>query len=246
MTLARTAAAGLALALAATPACHAARAPRGGRGARGEVVLAGERVPVRWTDGDSFRVHGGRFSGRAARLSGVNALETFGPVHRIGALGGPALLAVAKGTAPFAASRAWRCDSDGTADGYGRLLVSCPEAAEALVRSGRAMVFAIDGPPDPALLAAQRDAQAARAGLWAGGAPPLVPTSLHSADEPGLGPRGAYDRLADTRTGVAAARPHARTYATCEEVCAGEGADRACLRYVPFERRYRHRPECLR
>jgi endonuclease YncB( thermonuclease family) len=216
------------------------------RGARGEVILAGERVPVRWTDGDSFRVGGGRFAGRAARLGGVNALETFGPVHRIGASAPAELLAVARATAPLAASRVWRCETDGAADGYGRLLVSCPDAAEALVRAGLAMVFAVDGAPEPALLAAQRAAQADRAGLWARGAPPLVPTSLHSADEEDLGPRGAYDRIADTRTGAAAARPHGRTYGTCEEVCVGDGPHRACMIYVPFERRYRHRPACLR
>jgi endonuclease YncB( thermonuclease family) len=230
---------GLALAAAPAPA-------RAGGGARGEVILSGERVPVRWTDGDSFRIGGGRFAGRRARLAGVNALETFGPVHRIGAMEGAELLAIARATAPLAAARAWRYEADGAADGYGRLLVSCPDAAAALVRAGHALVFAVDGPAEPALLEAQRAAQAARAGLWARGAPPLVPTSLHSADEEGLGPRGAYDRIADTRTGVAAARPHARSYRTCEQVCVGEGAARACLTYVPFERRYRHRPACLR
>lgn len=210
------------------------------------MILAGERVPVRWTDGDSFRIAGGRFAGRAARLVGVNALETFGPVHRIGASGPAELLAVARATAALAASRVWRCETDGAADGYRRLLVACPDAAEALVRAGHAMVFAVDGEPEPALLAAQRAAQAARAGLWAGGAPSLVPTSLHSVDEEDLGPRGAYDRIADTRSGTAPARPHGRAYAPCEEVCLGEGPDRACMTYVPFERRYRHRPACLR
>lgn len=218
----------------------------GARGARGEVVLSGERVKVSWTDGDSLRVQGGRFAGRAARLVGVNALETFGPVHRVGTAPPAELLALARATAALAASRAWRCEADGSEDGYRRLLVSCPDAAEALVRAGHALVFAIDAPAEPGLLAAQRAAQAARRGLWAGGAPRLVPTSLHSADEPGLGPRGAYDRIADTRTGVAAARPHALVRAACEEVCLGEGVDRACMTYVPFERRYRDRPACLR
>jgi endonuclease YncB( thermonuclease family) len=221
---------------------------QGGGGTRGvgELTLSGERISVRWTDGDTFRIAGGRFAGRAARLVGVNALETFGPVHRFGGMDARALLAIAKGTAPLAAARTWRCETDGAPDGYGRLLVTCPDAAEALVRAGYAMVFALEGPPAPALLEAQRAAQAARAGMWAGGAPPRIPTSLHSADEPGLGPRGAYDRIADTRTGRAVAAPHARTYATCEERCVGDGPERACMTYVPFERRYRHRPACLR
>jgi len=234
----------LALSCAAPTSAKAPR--RTARETRGFVVLAGERVPVRWTDGDSFRIHGGRFAGRAARLTGVNALETFGPVHRIGEMAPRALHAIAKETAAIAAGGEWRCESDGTTDGYRRLLVACPDAAEALVLAGHAMVFAVDGPADPRLVAAQRRAQAARAGIWGRGAPPLVPTSLHSADEQDLGQRGAYDRIADTRTGAAEARPHTRLYAPCEEVCVGEGAGRACMTYVPFERRYRDRPSCLR
>ncbi len=210
------------------------------------MILEGERVPVRWVDGDTFRIRAGRFAGRTTRLVGVNALETFGPVHRIAAMEPDALWAIAKATGPFAAARVWSCEADGALDGYGRLLVWCPELAAALVRAGYAMVFAVDAPPVQALLEAQREAQAARAGMWAGGAPRLVPTSLHSAGEPDLGPRGAYDRIADTRTGVAAARPHARWYRTCEERCLGAGTDRACMIYVPSERRYRHRPACLR
>jgi endonuclease YncB( thermonuclease family) len=255
--LARAAVALLAAAVAAggaaaPPRCAdarecARRRPGPARGAsRGEVVLSGERVPVRWIDGDTFKIEAGRFAGRSARLAGVNALETFGPVHRIGALGGAELLALAKATGPFAAARAWDCEAGGAADRYGRLLVACPGAAAALVREGYAMVYAVDAPPDARLLEVQRAAQAARAGMWAGGAPRLVPTSLHSADEPDLGPGGAYDRIADTRTGVAAARPHARAYAACEEICVGAGADRACMTYVPYARRYRHRPACLR
>jgi hypothetical protein len=95
-------------------------------------------------------------------------------------------------------------------------------------------------------VALQAEAQRRRAGIWSGGAPPLVPTSLHSAGEAGLGRRGAYDRIADTRTGASEVRPHDRVYRTCEEVCVGEGPERACLVYVPYERHYRDRPACLR
>ncbi len=232
---------GTAVDLAAPPS-----APASTRAARATVVLAGEPTRVRWTDGDTFRIESGPSRGRTARLVGVNALETFGPVHRFGKVSGPELLAIAKRTAGLAASREWRCETDGRPDVYGRLLVRCPDAAEALVRVGHAMVFAIGDPPDPRLVAAQRAAQEARAGMWRAGAPPLVPTSLHSADEAGLGRDGAYDRVVDTRTGVAEARRHARRYTTCEEVCLGEGPDLACMTYVPFERRYRDRPSCLR
>jgi micrococcal nuclease len=236
---------GLLLALAA-----ALPAPAGARGGatrlRSLVVLGGERVRVRWTDGDTFRVLEGRWAGRSARLLGVNALESYGPVHRWAGIAPAALLADAKAAAALAASGIWRCEPERGGDAYGRLLVACPDAAAALVERGHAMVFAVDAPADERLLAAQRRAQAARLGMWAGGAPPLVPTSVHSVGEAGLGARGAYDRVVDTRTGAAVARPHRRRYAVCEEVCLGAGAERACMVYVPFERRYRGRPRCLR
>ncbi|HEY6002038.1 MAG TPA: thermonuclease family protein [Anaeromyxobacter sp.] len=241
----RAPAAALALAALLSPAAAEAQRPVA-RSTRGLVVLGGERVPVRWTDGDTFRIQAGRHAGRAARLVGVNALETYGPVHRWAGIPPRALLAVAKAAAPAAARGTWRCEVEGRSDAYGRLLVTCPEAAESLVDSGLAMVFAVDAPADERLLAAQRRAGAARLGMWAGGVPPLVPTSLHSAGEAGLGSRGAYDRIVDTRTGAAVVHPHERRYRVCQEVCVGEGPGRACMLYVPFERRYRDRPGCLR
>lgn len=244
--------------IAASVACAAggaapaaAQAPamvrRGAYGAMSGAVLIidGERTRVRWSDGDSFKMQDGPLRGRAARLVGVNALETFGPVHRLGAASPEELLVIARGTAALAAAREWRCTANGGADGYGRLLVSCPDAAEALVRAGHAMAFAVGAKADARLVAAQREAQQARAGMWAKGAPPLVPTSLHSADEPSMAKRGAYDRIADTRTGVTSVVRHERVYATCEEVCVGDGEARACMIYVPFERRYRGKPACI-
>ena len=234
------------LLLALPPAAEARRGRAHAQSTTARILLAGAWAEVRWTDGDTFRVLSGPHAGRAARLVGVNALESYGPVHRWGGLPGTFYLSIAKKSAAVAAAASVRCGTDGRPDGYGRLLVACPEVAEALVRAGHAMVFAVDGPPDPRLVALQRDAQQQGTGMWAGGAPPLVPTSLHSADEPDLGARGAYDRVADTRTGVTAVRPHRRVYRPCEEVCVGEGAERACMTYVPFARRYRDRPACLR
>ena len=213
---------------------------------RATLVLEGETVQVRWTDGDTFRILSGRYTGTSARLVGVNALETYGPVHRWGGSDGQGLLAIAKRSAADAARASVRCTSDGKRDGYQRLLANCAEVAEALVRAGDAMVFAVDAPPEPRLLALQREAQQASRGMWAFGVPPLLPSSLHSADEPDLGSRGAYDRIVDTRTGAAEVRPHGRRYRTCEEVCVGAGRDRACMVYVPFARRYRDKPACLR
>jgi endonuclease YncB( thermonuclease family) len=234
------------LLLASAAPAEARRPPRRASPGRATIVLEGESVSVRWTDGDTFRILSGRHAGSSARLVGVNALETYGPVHRWGGTDGRALLAIAKRSAAAAAAASIRCTTEGARDAYHRLLAHCPEVAEALVRSGDAMVFAVDGPPEPRLLALQREAQQAGRGMWAYGAPPLLPSSLHSADEPDLGRRGAYDRIVDTRTGLAEARPHGRTYRTCEEVCVGAGRDRACMVYVPFARRYRDKPACLR
>lgn len=201
-------------------------------------------MAVRWTDGDTFRILDGPHAGRAARLDGYNTLETFGPVHRWGRWSRQELLALAKAAGPAAAGEAWRCSTAGAEDRYHRLLVDCPGAASALVVSGLAMVYAVDHPAAPELLALQREAQEAHRGMWAKGTPPAIPTSLHSAEENGGGP--TYDRIVDTHSGAAQPRAHDRYYRTCEEVCVGAGAGRACMVYVPFERRYRNRPGCLR
>jgi endonuclease YncB( thermonuclease family) len=222
-----------------------ARLARAGDGAvTGEVLLDGARTPVAWTDGDTFRIAGGPLRGAKARLVGVNALETFGPVHRWGGWRREELLAIARASAGVAAAHAGACRASGEQDGYGRMLVHCPEAARALVDAGYAMVFAIGARADPALLSAQRAAQASGAGMWRKGTPPRIPAGVHAVGEPGMA-RTAYDRIVDTRTGAALAVRHRRRYTACEDVCVGEGADAACLVYVPFERRYRDRPICI-
>jgi micrococcal nuclease len=236
----------LAAAALATPAAPAeVRARRHLPGVLATVVLDGRPTQVRWTDGDSFKIDSGPLRGFGTRLVGYNALEAHGPVHRIGTLPPEALYALARGSAALAASSERHCTSAGRRDGFGRPLVACPDAALALVQAGHAMVFAVDGPADQALLAAQREAQQRRVGLWAGGVPPEIVSSLHSAGERGLGAKGPYDRIVDTRTGQARPRPHGRTYQTCQEVCVGTAPLSSCMVYVPFERRYRDRPACL-
>jgi endonuclease YncB( thermonuclease family) len=229
----------LALLAAAAPAGARDRARQGA-----EIELDGAPTAVRWTDGDTIRIQSGPWRGRSARLEGYNTLETYGPVHRWGTWSPHDLLALARAAAPVAASRRWTCVSSGREDRYGRLLVACPGAALELVRRGLAMVYAIDGPADPALLRAQEEAQRRGDGLWSRGVPRGIVTSVHSAAESPSG--SAYDRVVDTTTGAAAARRHALRYRTCELVCEGEGVNRTCMVYVPFERRYRHRPACLR
>lgn len=105
------------------------------------------------------------------------------------------------------------------------------------------MVFAVGGAANPGLLALQAEAQRRRAGMWAKGVPARLLSSVHSRAE--SGGVAAYDCLVDTRTGETHPLRHDRTYGTCEEVCVGDGAERACMRYVPFERRHRGRPGCL-
>ena len=237
----RLAVASFALALAAPAQAshqHHRRAPPAA------VLIDGGRAAVRWSDGDTFRFLDGPHAGRAARLDGYNTLETFGPVHRWGGWSGEELLALAKAAGPAAASRTWRCATSGAEDRYHRLLVACPEVAAELVGTGLAMVYAVDRPAEQRLLALQREAQRDGKGIWAKGVPAEIPSSLHSIEENGGGP--TYDRIVDTRTGAALKRQHRTAYRTCQEVCVGARGDRACMLYVPFERRYRHRPPCLR
>jgi endonuclease YncB( thermonuclease family) len=232
-------------ALALLGAAPAGARPRAAAKPQGSALLLdGTRRPVRWIDGDTFRVLDGPQKGRSARVLGVNSLESYGPVHRWGRWRPAQLLGIAKEATRRVRVGEWHCQARGGDDAYGRMLVSCPDAAAALVRTGLAMVFAVGEPPDQGLLALQRKAQARGAGMWRKGVPPLIPSSVHSADEPGL-EKGAYDRIVDTRTGVTEARPHDEVYQVCQEVCVGQGADRACMTWVPFERRYKDRPPCL-
>jgi endonuclease YncB( thermonuclease family) len=233
--------------LAALLAAAPLAAPAGGKkaGFPGRVMLDGQSTEVRWTDGDSFKVESGPLRGFGARLQGYNTLEAYGPVHRIAGMGPVALEALAASSAELLAGSTWACATEGKRDGYGRALVTCPEAAAALIRAGQAMVYAVEAPPDPSLLGLQREAQAARRGLWAGGVPPEIVTSLHSAGEQDLKGKPPYDRLVDTRTGVTRLRLHRSVYTVCQEVCVGDPPGRSCMVYVPFERRYRDRPECL-
>lgn len=217
-----------------------------GKRAKGTITLNGEPTAVSWSDGDSFKVKSGPYQGRGTRLVGFNALESFGPVHSWGTWTPQELYALAASAAGVLGEGEWRCTTSGDEDGYHRLLVTCPDAALALIHRGLAMAYAVDGQQaDPAALEAQRQAQAERVGMWAKGVPNGVVTSVHSVDEPGAEGGQAYDRVVDTRTGAALKRAHTQTYATCQTVCHETDGDRSCMVYVPFERRYKHKPPCL-
>lgn len=216
--------------------------------APGFLLLNGQRTAVKWSDGDSFKIKEGPFANRGTRLQGYNTLEAFGPVHRWGEWKPQELFELAKASSTVAASQEWECTTDGKADGYGRLLVDCPELRVEIVRAGHALTYAVEGGvPDQRALVAQAEAMAAKRGMWAKGVVKGVVTSVHSLGETDAnGSDKAYNRVVDTRTGQALVRPHQKTYGTCEEVCEETDGDVSCMVYVPFEHRYKNKPDCLR
>lgn len=221
-------------------------AKKPGKG-QGVLTLNGVRTEVHWSDGDSFKVKSGEFAGRGTRLVGFNTLEKYGPVHRWGDWTPEALYQLAKDAGPFAAAGTWTCTTDGKADGYGRLLVLCPDLAVEMVRQGYAMAYAVEGgAPVEGTLDAQAEAMAQRRGIWAKGHVHGVVTSLHSLGEDGSKDAQAYNRVLDTRTGLALKRAHTKRYATCEWACEVTDGETSCMRYVPFAIRYRHKPDCLK
>lgn len=212
-----------------------------------QIVLNGTETSVRWSDGDSFRFLDGPYKGNGVRLMGFNTLESYGPVHQWGDWTADELYEIARTSKKIGSAGKWTCTTDGSRDAYKRVLVSCPEAALAIVQAGHGHVFAIDAKPDPALVKAQKKAQKAKVGMWAKGVPALIITSLHSADEPRSKKTGeSYNRVADTRTGQARKVKHSDTYGECQNVCLGPKLRQSCLIYVPFEHRYKNKAECLR
>ena len=187
--------------------------------ARTRVLLNGVPTPVVFNDGDSFRVLGGPMTGAKSRLSGFNTLESHGPVHQWGTWTEKEMFVLAKMAMYHGRTGVWHCTSDGKTDTYGRMLTWCPDLAESLVRAGLAHVMSVDDSPGkPELIEAQREAQAARRGLWAHGVPPFVLTSLHSIEED-TEDRGVYNRLVSTVDGHSVKWKHEVKYEECARVC---------------------------
>jgi endonuclease YncB( thermonuclease family) len=185
----------------------------------GKVILNGTPVPVYFNDGDSFRVLEGRLKGAKARLVGFNTLESHGPVHSWGTWTAKELYVLAKMATLHARRGVWECKTDGNTDTYGRMLVSCPGLAADQIRHGFAHALTVtDDPAAPELLAAQREAIAARRGIWAHGVPAFVLTSLHSVEEDTTG-RGTYNRLVSTEDGHSVMWKHDNRYTECQKVC---------------------------
>ena len=200
----------------------------------------GDFLPTKEKVGNSFKIKDGAYEGSGVRLMGFNTLESYGPVHRWGSWSTKDLYALAAASKNYAAGREWTCTTSGEKEGYGRLLIDCPDAAEALILVGHAHAFSMKGEAASELLRAQERAQRARRGMWAKGVPQSIVTSVHSSDE---GKRGGYNRSVDSSSGESSVREHSQNYAVCEEVCEDGGS---CLVYVPFAQRYRNKPDCLK
>ena len=183
------------------------------------VYINGHAVPVSFNDGDSFRVQSGEYSGSQCRLSGFNTLESFGPAHQWGTWHPYELYINAKQATTNGRRGTWHCFADGSRDGYGRLLVDCPDLALDQIRRGYAQAYQVDDTPArPEYLRAQQEAIAARRGMWAHGVPQYIMTSIHSADED-PGREWHYNRLISTRDGHSESYRHRETYSQCEWVC---------------------------
>ena len=204
----------------------------------GVVVLDGTETSVYWDDGDTFKVIE---TGASARLDGYNTLESYGAVHRFGP-GEDALLEIANAATEMAKSKTWQCTTEPGSGGYGRIRVTCPDLRQALLAGGLAHVFAVGDSVPETLLEAQSKAIQAQNGMWKGGAPSGIVTSVHSVDEK-PNQTETYNRVVDPTTGQGTKRPHAETHKACTWVCQ-EGS---CLLYVPYPQRYGEgRAECLK
>lgn len=207
------------------------------------AYVNGRLVPVRFNDGDSFRIYAGEFSGRQCRLAGFNTLESFGPVHQWGEFHPYELFVNAKQATNHGKHGTWHCNTDGETDTYGRVLMDCPDLVVSQIRNGFAHAMNVDDTPSrPEYLRAQQEAIRERRGMWAHGVPNFVLTSLHSNDEDPERTDPSYNRLISTRDGHSEKWEHGDNYGECEWVCyqevvADEGLARA------FARRLREDPE---
>jgi len=187
-----------------------------------QVYLNGRAVPVSFNDGDSFRVRAGEYDGVQCRLSGFNTLESFGPGHQWGDWHPYELYVLAKMATYNARRGTWHCFTDGNRDGYGRLLVECPDLVVAAIERGYAHVYNTDDNPSrPEYVRAQHRAIEGRRGMWAHGVPSYLMTSVHSFDED-TSREWHYNRLVSTFDGHSESIRHRETYEECEWVCADE------------------------
>lgn len=184
------------------------------------VYLNGVPSQVTFNDGDSFRVLAGPLEGSKARLAGFNTLESHGPVHQWGEWTAKELYFLAKMATLNGRQGVWHCTSDMKKDGYGRVLWDCPDLVEDQIRKGYAHALTVTESPAPEkYLALQREAQAAKRGIWAHGAPEYIITSTHSAAEAFAPGELPYNRLVSSVDGHSKKWRHNKKYEECENVC---------------------------
>jgi endonuclease YncB( thermonuclease family) len=186
------------------------------------VMLNGVPTPVFFNDGDSFRILAGPLKGTTARLAGFNTLESYGATQQWGDWHPKELYFLAKMGTYNARRGQWHCTSDLKRDGYGRMLWHCHDLAIDQIRQGFAHAMTVtDAPSPPDFLEAQREAIAARRGIWAHGVPDYIVTSVHSAAEAWSG-KTHYNRLISTKDGHSLRWEHGDVYKECQDVCYSE------------------------
>lgn len=212
-----------------------------------QLTLNGKTTTVYFNDGDTFHYQDGK-NRVSARLSGYNALESYGPVHQWGHWKGEELYANAKEATQEAQKGGWHCDLVGAKDKYGRVLAHCPDLAEHLISKGLAHVMLVDSKEESQhLVDIQRQAIRSRVGMWDKGIPDFILTSVHSTQESGQNDQ-AYDRFVSTETGRSLVRKHSNAYSTCELInyTPEERETASSMLYIPFTERYgKHQAACL-
>jgi endonuclease YncB( thermonuclease family) len=207
--------------VAATSGC-AARQPISVQ--RNTIVLGGKIIAVDWIDGDTFRVAETPFRGIKGRLADVDALE-LDRHYRWGSATDDSIGSIATDAKEVAASQQWQCTSSERVDKRGRLLVSCPHLADALVGRGLALAAAYRRGDNEArrYIPTQQRAKSSRVGMWAVGEPSRIPVRVRSERK---GDGTGEVRAIDTNTGKVTS---ARVNSDSGWFCIGQGADEACV-----------------
>lgn len=206
-----------------------------------QITLDDDDVSVYFNDGDTFKILEGEYKGSSVRIAGFNSLETYGPVHGWMENTPEYLLEVANKATKEAQKGGWTCKLESGKDAYGRLLATCDDLALAQISKGLAHAYSIDSKPaKKSYVTAQGKSQKRKLGMWKGGTPEFVITSLHSVDE---GSQKTYNRMISAKDGHNQQWQHEESYGTCENVCLEQ--DNSCMVYVPFEHRYKSKPDCL-
>jgi endonuclease YncB( thermonuclease family) len=207
------------------------------------ITLEGKKTSVNFNDGDTFKILDGELQGKRARIHGLNALESYGPVHEWGKASSSYLYTISQEATQVAQDGHWNCTLEKSHDTYGRLLARCDDLARSLLSMGLAHAYSVDAQPaSKNYRSHQTKAQKAEAGMWKYGVPDYILTSLHSADE---GAHKTYDRAISTLDGSSRLIKHDKNRTTCEKVCIDMGS--SCMVFVPFNQRYgSNKPECLK